>query len=153
MALKAKGKSKGNTVDIEDYTLEVSEQDYFDEFIKKFQRWTGLKKLKSSNQGQMTAWEDLDKVVEREDEIKSTSTINKEKSSNSEARMMSEADLSSEEGSESEDEESDSDMEKLVKVYSQLSKAKLIKILEKTFYKLNFSSHKYNMLKIDYEHV
>jgi archaellum component FlaC len=66
---------------------------------------------------------------------------------------FSEGESKSEAESKSDQEEHDSDQERLIQVNSQLSKTQLIKILDKTFFKLNVSSKKYRNLKIDYEHL
>ena len=64
---------------------------------------------------------------------------------------MSKAGSDSEEESESDLEETDSYMEMLQEIYSQLTKTQLIKIHMKVFCKLNFSLQRNKLLKNNYE--
>jgi hypothetical protein len=106
---------------------EESEDEYLERFTKKLEDWRRAKLKGKMVKSQMTTWEKLDIFSDKESE----------EEEEDECALMAIKDHSETEAeSESECEESDGNLEKLIQVYSQLSKPKLIKILEKGFFRL-----------------
>src|SRR6266487_3245471 len=125
--------------------VEEPDEEYLERFSRKIQRWYIFKKNGGRLAKGMKTWDVLDNFSEDESE-----------------RAPRAEGSSSEDGSDSEDSGSDEKSEPESKesiqrtinqVYSSLSKAKLIKHLNKTLLKLSNSQQKYKKLKADYENL
>ena len=119
-----------------------SDEEYFDNFSKKFQRWSEFKKNggEIASKKKLTTWEELDKLSEEEKKVKLPRRSRPEVQARPEAAAESEVD------SESEHSSYDSDQDILNQVYSQLPKLELIKLL-------NAGSRKFKKLKVNCEHL
>src|SRR6266487_3932104 len=116
-----KGKQE---MELEDIKGE-SDEEYFDNFSKKFQRWSEFKKNggEIASKKKLTTWEELDKLSEEEKKVKLPRRSRPKRKARSEAAAESEEDSASEQSS------YDSDQDILNQVYSQLHKLELIKLL------------------------
>src|SRR6266487_5451613 len=125
--------------------VEEPDEEYLERFSRKIQKWYNFKKNGGKLAKGMTTWDVLDNFSEDESEIAPGAEGS-----------------SSEDGSDSEDSSSYGDSEpenidnikrRMNQVYSHLSKAKLIKHLEKALLKSFNSQQKYKTLKADYENL
>src|SRR6266487_4865569 len=125
--------------------VEEPDEEYLERFSRKIQRWYIFKKNGGRLAKGMTTWDVLDNFSEDE-----SGRAPRAEGSSSEDGSDSE-DSGSDEKSEPESKES---IQRIInQVYSSLSKAKLIKHLNKTLLKLSNSQQKHKKLKADYENL